>query len=85
MSEEEIEDTIKRGHWVKHTIESDGWQKVLKPALERKQNAVLKEFALAPNITYESALECQKTVQAIELVFALISTALAEMEEAEKE
>ncbi len=80
---EEIEDFARDGQAVHSMVNSNGWKNVVRPALERKQDALFKDFTIAK--TYEDFVRIQQAVNASVDLLSFIEVTLNEGKEALKE
>ena len=85
---EEMELVAKDGQAVHTMVNGSGWQNVVKPAIEQRQDALFSEFTKAQ--TYEDFVRIQQAVNAsvnllsfIEVTLSEGKVALEEMRDAE--
>ncbi len=78
MSEdrEAIVSAVKDGQAVHTTLNSNGWQKVIRPALEMRKAALMGEFSMAT--TYEDFVRIQQSINAIDALTNFIECKLIE-------
>jgi hypothetical protein len=77
---EEIEDIAKDGQAVHSMVNSNGWQKVVRPAIEKRHDALFRDFTTAK--TYEDFVRIQQAVNASVDLMSLIEVTLNEGKEA---
>lgn len=73
----------KDGQVVNTMIHSDGWLKVVKPALINRELSLMKDFANAK--TYEEFVKIQQAVNAIRNLLSFIEVTLIEGKKALEE
>jgi len=71
-----IESAVKEGQAIHTTVNTNGWQKVIRPALEMRKAALISEFSMA--VTYEDFVRIQQSINAIDGLTNFIECKLIE-------
>lgn len=75
-----LESMAKEAQQVHATINTKGWKDVIRPALERRECALVRDFANADN--YEDMIRVQQAMNAIRALVDYIEIKLIEGKEA---
>jgi hypothetical protein len=75
--------SARDGQDVHKTVNTKGWQKVIKPALENRMNSLVNEFANASG--YEELVRIQQAINAIKGLTDFIEIKLMEGKQALEE
>ena len=79
-SKESLELTARDGQAVKTTINTPGWQNVIKPAFDGKLKTVFEGIRQAT--TYEQFVTLQQSINAIKALFEFVEVVLIEGDKA---
>ena len=75
-----LESMAKEAQQVHATINSKGWTDIIRPALQRREAALIRDFADADN--YETMIRVQQAMNAIRALVDYIEIKLIEGKEA---